>query len=265
MVDFYGKKTTEALSLHQKPREFLKSQMMLYANGIFAEKLKAMGMVSYNDEGLSWYRVVNGTVLQSVYFNSHFLAPFLVDIYYGIHPLYIPAPIPYPFYQSASSVRESEVAHLLRYPHRVSRVIYEGTSINCFNTSNRGAEVLDEIVFPLFQWLQNEKDVYTYWNTVYSGIRGKMQTPGISFCYLDQVLYQNDVSQYEKCLQKYWDTYTRYLTYPDKARDVIKFISSMGPRLEAMRSGDRKSYLAILEERKRKFIKTLRSKLGIEI
>ena len=69
-------------------------QISYCAKMIYEDKLISAGFVSYNNEGLSWYKVLNGCILQSVYLYSLFpRAPFLMAEGYGCHPLFIPAPI----------------------------------------------------------------------------------------------------------------------------------------------------------------------------
>ena len=57
---FIGPPTKAAYQKAQSAE--LKRQMMLYSAEIFANKLEAFGMKSYHDEGLCWYKVVNGEV-----------------------------------------------------------------------------------------------------------------------------------------------------------------------------------------------------------
>ena len=47
-------------------------QISYCAKMIYEDKLISAGFVSYNNEGLSWYKVLNGCILQSVYLYSLF-------------------------------------------------------------------------------------------------------------------------------------------------------------------------------------------------
>ena len=75
-----------------------KEHMQRCARGIYAEKLKKAGFISYNGDDLSWYRVINNEILNTVYLfsslNMFSITPLRMEVGYGMHPLFIPAPIP---------------------------------------------------------------------------------------------------------------------------------------------------------------------------
>lgn len=241
-------------------RAALKEKMVQYATGIFSEKMTKFGFLSYNSENLSWYRVVNHQVLQTVYFFTEFRFPFLVSIGYGVHPLYIPAPLPQKFYIPPSAVQDTEVMWWLREAVAGKHVLYENTSINCLDTPDHGAEWLDKAIFPVFQELKTERLVYEYWLSIYSHSK-----PKVSQAFLDQVIYQGDDLQYSWCAQIYRTRYDNMSAHTYKDRRTLELLAKLKPQLEALEMGKRDEYLAVLEERKKKFVKKLESKLGIEV
>ena len=120
---------------------------------IYEDKLISAGFVSYNNEGLSWYKVLNGCILQSVYLYSLFpRAPFLMAEGYGCHPLFIPAPIPQKVVFNEFWEDEIMQCALKGFQHST----YEGTQVLCRNTEERGAEVLDTDIFPIFRKINTE-------------------------------------------------------------------------------------------------------------
>lgn len=131
-------------------------QMKKCAKEIYEKKLIDAGFISYNNEGLSWYKVINGCILQSVYLHSPFSgAPLFMEEGYGCHPLFIPAPIP------RKVLGESyEDETMLRVRKEPRYRTYEGTQVMCRNTEERGAEVLDTDVFPVFRKVRTEEDAY---------------------------------------------------------------------------------------------------------
>ena len=64
-----------------------KEHMQRCARGIYAEKLKKAGFISYNGDDLSWYRVINNEILNTVYLfsslNMFSITPLRMEVGYG--------------------------------------------------------------------------------------------------------------------------------------------------------------------------------------
>lgn len=239
----------------------LKPQIERYVADIFAESLEKQGFVSYNGDQLSWYRVVNHEILQSVYFFSVWRFPFLVNIAYGIHPLYICAPIPQKVYIPRSAFSDTEVAWELREALRGPKVLYEGSSINCLATPKRGLENLENIVYPKFEALQTGTDVYRYYKELYESL-GEYAS---SEWYLDQVIYEGDTTQYPFCLHRFGDWRNILEELRFRTQKQQKILERLQARLEAIESGNTAPYIAFLEKQKKAFTKKLETKLGIQV
>src|SRR5699024_1773033 len=125
------------------------------ARGIYAEKLRNAGFVSYKGEDLSWYKVVNSEIVQTVYlFSSWGMTPLLIQIGYGVHPLFIPAPIPQKIIFNESSNDEVMQKVFDKEKHR----IYDSeTCVMCCNTKEMGAELLDRMYFRYLNKLRQKK------------------------------------------------------------------------------------------------------------
>lgn len=240
-------------------KEVLKSQMICYVTGVFAEKLKSAGFVSYNDENLSWYRVINSKILQTVYFYSMFKFPFQVAIGYGMHPLFVPAPIPEKLYISISNIDNGEINWWFRKEFSGPKVFYPGTAINCLNTPEHGAELLDSDLFPMFEEHTTEDSVYTHWRLKY------LKTHKTTEYFVDQAINQRDQSIYEDLISFWYWRYVRVCDKNQKTSQDLRFIEIMEHRLDAMRTKNEDEYIAILEERKKKYAKRLETKLKIKV
>lgn len=239
----------------------LKAQMRRYVNGIFADALKSLGFVSYKDESLSWYRVRNEEILQTVYFFSTQRIPFIVEIAYGIHPLYIPAPIPQKVYIHGGDVEESDIMWQLLEVWSGPKVIYEGTGINCQATPKRGLEILENRVFPLFETLQTEDTLYNHTKNFCAYDRSLC----ITETFFDQVIYRGDTTEYKRCLD---DTRPRCENLKEIQHvwpSIKKRVERYQARIDAIEKGERDAYVAHLEDQKRKFIKAMERKLGIKV
>lgn len=240
----------------------LKRQMMIYSAEIFAKKLEDFGMKSYRDEGLCWYKVVNGEILQSVYFISETKFPFLVSIFYGLHPLYYQLKIPMNHYIPTYKLSHDETMIFLRGVERGYKKTLPGTAINYLRTPERGAEWLDIEVFPLFCEHQTAASVYSYWKSVYYG-----PNPGKCFDqmgFLEQVIFENDVPLFDVCYNEWKPVIDRPLPIGESKlfRDYRHKLERI---MDVFFTKDRSSYLIMLEERKKKLIRQLEDRVGIMI
>ena len=72
-------------------QSLLFSHVQRYVREVYADQLRQAGFISYRNEGVHWYRLVNGDVLHGVYFVTRYPAfPVMLEIGYGCHPLFIP-------------------------------------------------------------------------------------------------------------------------------------------------------------------------------
>lgn len=62
-----------------------------FVREVFSHRLREAGFSSYKGEDVHWFRLVNGEVIQSVYFvTRHNKLPAFLEIQYGCHPTFIP-------------------------------------------------------------------------------------------------------------------------------------------------------------------------------
>lgn len=242
------------------PCEVLKSQMIYYTTGIFANKLEDAGFKCYGGENLSWYRVVNGELLQSVYFFSPYNFPLLVEIGYGMHPLYLAAPIPQKKYIPYGNINDSEIMWWLRDGNLGGKRIYEGTKINCLATPEMGAELLTDRLFPIFEENQTVDAAYEYFKTLYLGLSPYWTEES----FMDQVIHRGDTDMYDWCLQRFRNSYDLVSGYKVRTKKDEQMLKRIKPKIDALETGSRDACIEALEMQKKKFIKKLETKLGIQ-
>lgn len=240
----------------------LKRQMIIYATEIFSQKLRDFGLESYNGENLCWYRVLDHSIVQSVCFVSTFKMPFLVDVVYGLHPFYVPVPIPRKHYIPPHKLEFDETTILLRKVQVGLKKCFPGTTINCLLTPERGAEWLDIEVFPLFRKYQTEEAVYEYWKNVYFG---SSEAPDCTHTFMDMVIYQNDVPLFSACYEQWKEDFDNLLSYPKMPRTLQPAFDSLKAKFEVFQTGNREPYLPLLEKKREKFVREIRAKLGIAV
>ena len=247
-----------------------KGMLQRCARGIYAEKLRNAGFVSYKGEDLSWYKVVNSEIVQTVYlFSSWGMTPLLIQIEYGVHPLFIPAPIPQKvvFHSTWSDEVMQEV-----FADAKRRIYDEKTEVMCFSTKEMGAEWLNTDVFPVFDRVKTEEAAYELHKQkcldLIRRIKEKnpdsqMQTIGSNWL-VDEAIYFNDNEMQEKLLDQLHRQVKRLQSRTISPQGE-KRLAWRCAQLNAIEDGKREEFLELLEGRKKRFIGELQRKLGIAV
>lgn len=243
-------------------------QIKYCALNIYSHKLKNMGFVSYNNECTSWYRIINNEIINSVYlFSSMGHAPLLMEIGYGIHPLFIPAPIPQKLIFTGS--HNDEIMREVRGQFKYS--LYQGTSVMCHNTEERGAELLDTEVLPIFMKAKTELDAYIihrnlFFNKINSRNNEKNKFEiqvAVSGWFADEAIYFGDIdTQMIIIKQLIWQKECMERGDMHSGCEKLKWQNA---RISAIQYGEIDNFLTMLEARRRRFIKDLDRKLGIKV
>ena len=132
-----------------KPKEHLQRCIRTLK---YPEVLRDAGFVSYNGEDLSWYKVLNHEVLQTVYLYSDCgRFPLTLEIGYGIHPLFIPAPVPQKVVTQGLWWNEVHTSIMLPTPQAPLAV---NACVSCPTEGRHGIERLEEIAFSKFNQTQ---------------------------------------------------------------------------------------------------------------
>ena len=73
-----------------------KEHLQKWANTYFADHLRELGFVSWRSENLSWYKLVGGEVLLTVYlFDSFGYLPMMPCLSYGTHAAFVKPEMPH--------------------------------------------------------------------------------------------------------------------------------------------------------------------------
>ncbi len=247
-----------------------KEMLQRCARGIYAEKLRNAGFVSYKGEDLSWYKVVNSEIVQTVYlFSSWGMTPLLIQIGYGVHPLFIPAPIPQKIIFNESSNDEVMQKVFDKEKHR----IYDSeTCVMCCNTKEMGAELLDTDVFPIFKQAKTKETTYEFHKQKCLDLirRIKEENPNAeiqimgSNWLVDEVIYFDDNNMQEMLLNQLYHQ-KEWLQSSKIPPQREKRLTWLCAQLNAIEDGKREEFLELLEGRKKRFIGELQRKLGIAV
>ena len=195
--------------------------MQRFVREVFSERLRQEGFVSYKDEDVHWYRLVNDEVIQAVYFvTRHTTLHTTVDIYYACHPLYIPpilqkSPYMYslPGYeQMDDSIPETvpgstpygfeslRIYGMYNRPYRIPDVL-----ITCPQDKNNGLDVLEKL-FPVLDSITTPYDCYLMHKKRRAREIESANFWNMSSYFVDEVLYWEDETLYPFCRTYVEDT-----------------------------------------------------------
>jgi len=242
-----------------------KKHLQRYAKSVFSEKLRQRGFVSYKNEDLSWYKVVNGEILMTVYiFTAWPIIPIIPYIGFGIHPLFVEAPIPQKV--SIRGISNDEVMTTVTLGSPV-KVFDENTLVQCPISKGHGAEKLENEIFPIFDSIGSIEDIYRFYKNRYFSYkqywneRGMEYDINVSGAFIDMAIYLGDTQMYPLCQRKIELMNQRdlssYWTKRDMERNQLRYY--------AIADGQRTMYLEKLEKRKEMNLRTIERKLGIRI
>lgn len=239
----------------------IKEQYQNRIKNVFAEDLQNAGFISYNNENLCWYKVINHKVLCSVFFFIQWMQPPLFpQIHYCAYPLYVPVPVP---------ERSIRVPDRFDWHGMIPRAFpgefpVQGSDIQ-FNFNDEGDRVLlKSEIFPMFDAIHNLKDCYASnkaywqkWNINGYERSGRTHNLIFPFAFIDEVICNEDKEMYPYCKARIQPVLDSHPT--------DKYAPLWQKQLDALNSIRREDYLAYLEERKQKFVRKLEKKLGIQV
>ena len=237
-----------------------KEHLQRWARAVFSERLKEEGFVSYQDEDLSWYKVINNEVLLTVYLYTFSpVMPLVPAIGYGMHPLFIKAPLP-----QKVAVRgwiDNEVMSAIYFNSPKSQ-FSQNTYVLCPKTALRGAEKLDEVLFPHFSRICTIRDAYEFYKnrhleyaqTMPKAYDWRICDIVLTNDFIDMAIYLDDREMYPICLCNLEDK----LGWKKETKRT-------NMQLRAIEDNERIAYLDFLDSRKFRFSRDLEEKLGIRI
>ena len=255
-----------------------------YVRAVFADRLRQAGFVSYKGEDIHWYRLVNGEVVQAVYFiTRHKTLGTWMDIRYGCHPIWIPCVFQKsPYF--AGNPDDTQMCYLLpeEIPGSTSNG-YDGTTrligksnapyaedalIMCPLDLNFGMDVLDRLLL-LLDETTTPRACYELHKRVQGPVVERGSTGLMSSCFVDEVLFWEDQALYPIC-QKYTDqgefAFNNYKNgcIPGAGKNFTQEWEKCAMLSQLFREGRFQDYLSTFPERAQKNLKLLSKHTGIQ-
>lgn len=261
-------------------RKERKEQLQRCARAYHADMLRSEGFVSYKGEDLSWYRVINHEVLQSVHLFFDSLRWPSLRMGYAAHPLYMIPWVPLGITPKRTVPWGDEIMLEDLYPH--SECIFsKDTPISCPRTEKNGAERLTDVVFPILREIHTARDAYLFHKQRFlkqvteeyqrygeKSLEGAMH---ISAELGDEVVYFEDEEMYSVCLKC---ARNRLKTYEKDFANGIqieslneyekRYFNSSRLHIAAIEDGKREEFLQEMNLRRNQTIKKLK-RAGIEV
>ena len=246
-----------------------------YVRDIFADTLKKEGFVSPDGKDTIWYRVVNHEVVNTVCFFTRWAGiPILLDMGYGIHPLFVE-----PF--RTNTVYISDYSH--NYDRLGKQEILSKEKLHHYRTyapdapvfapdyPDKGLYTLEEVILPKMDAIKTERDCYELHKARYLEMFGSgfaANANVLSQDFANEVIYFEDTELFPQLREYLIEWQRRYEEYDEETRNY-KWAKERLVHLEYQRKAlledDREAFLESMAQRRQKTIDLLQKKFKIEI
>lgn len=256
----------------------LNSHAQRYIQTVFESRLKQEGFVCPDDRLLCWYRLRHNGILNSiVFFARRSNLPLMLDIGYGIHPLFSkPVYIRNVLFshRPMDDERFVEQAVVENCPINAMRYTRYSDDISVFapGRDGRGIYTFDGILLPYMDGIQSIEDAYLYHlhrrlnHPLAHLSRYEHRLGTLSRSFVDMAVFVGDSQVYPHCKSRSIEAVNYYerlcSKYPKKSeyREELegwKEIQTM------FLNGSRDEYLSILESRKNSNINYITKELDV--
>ena len=239
-----------------------KAHLQKWSRTYFADHLRDLGFVSWRGEDLSWYKLVGGEVLLTVYlFDSFGYLPMIPCLAYGMH-----APFVKPEMPQKVTMREvgwvSETMNFLFFD-TPKRQMAPNLQVMSPDTPDGGYRQFEETVLPILNGIQTLEDAYRPFREYYLDRRVSLLERAPQYAdrqvfasmdFLDEAIWLNDVEMMERCARD------PDLWYPIRRKEA-KRIQLQKDAL----SGHREEYLRYLEQHRDRILRKLQKEAGLNL
>ena len=239
-----------------------KAHLQKWARTYFADHLRELGFVSWRGEDLSWYKLVGGEVLLTVYLFDHFgYLPMIPCLAYGIHAPFVKPEMPMKVtMRSTGGVFETMSYLFFDTP---KRQMSPEIQVMATDTPDGGYRKFEEKVLPIFNRIHTLEDAYRFFWKYYfdrgvrrleRGLQYGVKQPFASMDFLDEAIWLNDTEMMERCAKD------PDLWYPIRKREAKR----LQMQKDAL-NGHRDEYLRELEQRRNRYLRKLQKEAGLKL
>lgn len=247
-----------------------------FVREVFAQRLKEAGFVSYMNEDIHWYRIVNGNVIHAIYFvTRHTSLNVSLSIEYGCHPLFIPPVFqksPYVFampgYEQMyhvvpewkkgsgmNGMMGTAITGMINRPYRFPDVL-----VLCPQDDHKGLDILEQVLSVMDQITTPKAcfEAHKQWrkNQIENGIVNTMST-----YFVDEVLYWEEEDLYPFCIS-YVDLFSQALEKKKQEgqltrKEDLAELERLQLLKRTFQNGAREAYLQVLRNREKYTLRCL--------
>ena len=239
-----------------------KAHLQKWARTYFADHLRDLGFVSWRGEDLSWYKLVGGEVLLTVYlFDSFGYLPMIPCLAYGMHAPFIKPEMP-----QKVTMRESgwvsETMNFLYFDNPMRQMAPE-IQVMATDTPDGGYRKFEETVLPLFDGIHTLEDAYRPFREYYIDRRVQLLQKAPEYAdrqvfasmdFLDEAIWLNDREMMERCTGD-----------PDLWLHIRRKEAKRIQMQKDVLNGHREEYLQELEKRKSRYLRKLQKEAGLKL
>lgn len=251
-----------------------------YVAAVFEKRLRAEGFTCPDEKLLCWYRIQDSQILNSIIFFSAWSdLPLMMDIGYGIHPLFS-EPV---FTNSVHfTKRPVDDDRFVRQPI-IENVPMDDMQYSIYSPEiwvdapghpGKGIYTLDEIILPKMQQIHSVEEAYAFHKKrridaqLQACLDPQRPLGVLSTSFIDMALYANDKEVYPCCEAEVNRLATWYREQSAKVpsnKELAKQADAWDALLTAFTEEGRIAYLKQLELRKQENVRYLRKKLGVTV
>lgn len=229
-----------------------------YIEAVFANLLRAEGFNCPDDKLLCWYRVVNKEVVHSVCFFSRWPnVPLMMEIAYGVHPLFLSPfrstdvyisnrPDDERFY--TATIQECGPTHQFA-PYSQEILVYAP------KLYGRGLYTLEHVILPQMNAVQTTAQCYRFHRQ-----KSAERSGSLTSTMIDEAIYLNDTTAYLNCrrtVDRLIGVYLRNCELQPTKKIYKEILLQLQQQKQTLVDGKREEYLAILEQRAKRTINWL--------
>ena len=239
-----------------------KAHLQKWARTYFADNLRDLGFVSWRGEDLSWYKLVGGEVLLTVYlFDSIGYLPMMPCLSYGTHAAFVKPEMPHKV--TERSIGGTFETMSFMYFDTPKRQMAPDLQVMATDTPDGGYRKFEETVLPILNGIHSLEDAYQLFRDYYIERRERRlaqvpqfmdQMPFASMDFLDEAIWLNDTEMMELCARD------PDLWYPIRKKEA-KRIQMQKDAL----NGQRDEYLLELERRKKRYLNKLQKEAELKL
>lgn len=246
-----------------------------YVQEVFANRLEQEGFKNVDGHNICWYRVKNPDVINTItFFSQQNRLPLMLRIGCGIHPLFAEPHFSRNVYIASPEFDKERFTITPIVEVRPEEpMCYKPFSQEAWvyvpGRDGRGIYTFDQILLPQMDNIHTIEDCYrfhkeTYLSFVFRDAKDRFNS--MSQTFIDEVIYVDDVEMYPICLEKM----ARSIAVLENARvrntaspKDITLLDCLLVQQRTILENDRKAYMLLLEQRKKKNVDRLQKKFGI--